>query len=143
MIVIDWLAFVQVFIAAMLASVTVVTFYALGLRLLVRAGRLHEDRGHRLFVGPGFGREPKRRACEVLGDIGSAIGKRVAGEGAREGGEMRPIDFGVREGPAHDGIASEGRDDRIEHAVCIVRLGNLDRDLRSRHSDLPLGTSSD
>ena len=39
MIVIDWIAFVQVFIAAMIASVTVVTFYALGLRLLVRAGR--------------------------------------------------------------------------------------------------------
>ena len=39
MIVIDWIAFVQVFLAAMLAALTVVTFYALGLRLLVRAGR--------------------------------------------------------------------------------------------------------
>ncbi len=39
MIVIDWIAFVQVFIAAALASVIVVTFYSLGLRLLVRAGR--------------------------------------------------------------------------------------------------------
>lgn len=39
MIVIDWIAFVQVFIAAMIASVAVVTFYALGLRLLVLAGR--------------------------------------------------------------------------------------------------------
>jgi hypothetical protein len=39
MIVIDWIAFVQVFVAAMLAAVTVVTFYALGLRMLVRAGR--------------------------------------------------------------------------------------------------------
>ena len=39
MIVIDWIAFVEVFAAAMLAAVTVVLFYALGLRLLVRAGR--------------------------------------------------------------------------------------------------------
>lgn len=38
-ITINWLAFVQVFIAAMLASVVVVGFYAAGLRLLVRAGR--------------------------------------------------------------------------------------------------------
>ena len=36
---IDWLAFVQVFIAAMISAVVVVSFYALGLRLLVRAGR--------------------------------------------------------------------------------------------------------
>jgi hypothetical protein len=39
MIVINWLAFVQVFVAALLAAVLVVGFYALGLRLLVRAGR--------------------------------------------------------------------------------------------------------
>ena len=39
MIVIDWIAFVQVFIAAMLATVVIVTFYSLALRLLVRAGR--------------------------------------------------------------------------------------------------------
>ena len=39
MIVIDWIAFVQVFVAAMLATVIIVTFYSLGLRLLVRAGR--------------------------------------------------------------------------------------------------------
>ena len=39
MIVIDWLAFVQVFVAALIAAVLVVGFYALGLRLLVRAGR--------------------------------------------------------------------------------------------------------
>lgn len=39
MIVIDWLAFVQVFIAAFLAAAIVVTAYATGLRLLVRAGR--------------------------------------------------------------------------------------------------------
>ncbi|GAA2989517.1 hypothetical protein JOD63_001742 [Microbacterium terrae] len=39
MIVIDWLAFVQVFIAALIAAVLVVGFYALGLRLLVRSGR--------------------------------------------------------------------------------------------------------
>lgn len=39
MIVIDWIAFVQVFIAAMVAALLVVTFYAIGLRLLVRAGR--------------------------------------------------------------------------------------------------------
>lgn len=36
---IDWIAFVQVFAAAMIASVLIVGFYALGLRLLVRAGR--------------------------------------------------------------------------------------------------------
>ncbi|WP_426324597.1 peptidase [Microbacterium sp. E-13] len=36
---IDWLAFVQVFVAAMIAAVLVVGFYSLGLRLLVRAGR--------------------------------------------------------------------------------------------------------
>jgi hypothetical protein len=39
MIVINWLSFVQVFVAAMVATTIVVTFYALGLRLLVRAGR--------------------------------------------------------------------------------------------------------
>lgn len=39
MIAIDWIAFVQVFAAAMVGAVTIVTFYALGLRLLVRAGR--------------------------------------------------------------------------------------------------------
>lgn len=39
MIVINWIAFVQVFFAALTASVLVVGFYALGLRLLVRAGR--------------------------------------------------------------------------------------------------------
>ena len=35
---IDWIAFVQVFVAAMIAAVLVVGFYSLGLRLLVRAG---------------------------------------------------------------------------------------------------------
>jgi len=39
MIAIDWLAFVQVFVAAFLAAAVVVGSYALGLRLLVRAGR--------------------------------------------------------------------------------------------------------
>ena len=39
MIAINWLAFVQVFFAALTAAVLVVGFYALGLRLLVRAGR--------------------------------------------------------------------------------------------------------
>ena len=39
-ITIDWLAFVQVFVAAMAATVLGVGFYALGLRLLVRAGRV-------------------------------------------------------------------------------------------------------
>jgi len=39
-ITIDWLAFVQVFVAALLAAVLVVGFYSLGLRLLVRAGRV-------------------------------------------------------------------------------------------------------
>lgn len=38
-ITIDWIAFVQVFFAAMIAAVLVVGFYALGLRLLVRSGR--------------------------------------------------------------------------------------------------------
>ena len=37
---IDWFAFVQVFVAAMIAAVLVVGFYSLGLRLLVRAGRV-------------------------------------------------------------------------------------------------------
>lgn len=36
---IDWIAFVQVFIAAMIGAVLVVFFYSAGLRLLVRAGR--------------------------------------------------------------------------------------------------------
>lgn len=36
---IDWFAFVQVFVAAITAAVLVVGFYALGLRMLVRAGR--------------------------------------------------------------------------------------------------------
>lgn len=36
---IDWFAFVQVFAAALAGSVLVVGFYAIGLRLLVRAGR--------------------------------------------------------------------------------------------------------
>jgi hypothetical protein len=36
---IDWYAFIQVFFAALIASSLVVTFYATGLRLLVRAGR--------------------------------------------------------------------------------------------------------
>ncbi|MCC2033791.1 peptidase [Microbacterium allomyrinae] len=39
MIVIDWLAFVQVFIAAFISAAIVVSAYAFGLRLLVRAGR--------------------------------------------------------------------------------------------------------
>ncbi|MDE0547172.1 peptidase [Microbacterium sp. C7(2022)] len=39
MIAIDWGAFLQVFAAALLASVVLVGFYAVGLRLLVRAGR--------------------------------------------------------------------------------------------------------
>lgn len=39
MIVIDWFAFVQVFVAAIIGTTVVVTFYSLGLRLLVRAGR--------------------------------------------------------------------------------------------------------
>ncbi|MDQ7880069.1 peptidase [Microbacterium sp. QXD-8] len=37
--IIHWEAFVQVFIAAFTSAVLVVGFYALGLRLLVRAGR--------------------------------------------------------------------------------------------------------
>lgn len=36
---IDWLAFVQVFIAALIGAVLVVSFYATGLRLLVRGGK--------------------------------------------------------------------------------------------------------
>jgi len=37
---IDWLAFVQVFVAALIASLLVVGFYAVAVRLLVRAGRV-------------------------------------------------------------------------------------------------------
>lgn len=36
---IDWVAFLQVFAAALAGAVIIVGFYALGLRLLVRAGR--------------------------------------------------------------------------------------------------------
>ncbi len=36
---INWLAFVQVFVAALVGASFVVAFYATGLRLLVRAGR--------------------------------------------------------------------------------------------------------
>lgn len=39
MIAINWIAFVQVFLAAITASIILVGFYATGLRLLVRAGR--------------------------------------------------------------------------------------------------------
>lgn len=39
-ITIDWLAFVQVFVAALVSAVLVVGFYGLGLRMLVRAGRV-------------------------------------------------------------------------------------------------------
>ncbi|MEH3089411.1 MAG: peptidase [Microbacterium arborescens] len=37
---IDWIAFIQVFAAAISGAVLVVGFYALGLRMLVRAGRV-------------------------------------------------------------------------------------------------------
>lgn len=37
---IDWSAFVSVFLAALLGAGTIVLFYALGLRMLVRAGRV-------------------------------------------------------------------------------------------------------
>jgi hypothetical protein len=37
---IDWFAFVQVFAAALTGAVVVVLCYALGLRMLVRAGRV-------------------------------------------------------------------------------------------------------
>ncbi len=36
---IDWLAFVEVFVVALVAAVVVVGLYAIGLRMLVRAGR--------------------------------------------------------------------------------------------------------
>jgi hypothetical protein len=36
---IDWFAFVQVFAAAIVAASLVVTFYAIGVRLLVRGGK--------------------------------------------------------------------------------------------------------
>lgn len=39
-ITINWLAFVQVFAAALVGTILVVGFYALGVRLLVRAGRV-------------------------------------------------------------------------------------------------------
>lgn len=38
-VVINWIAFLQVFAAALVGAVLVVGFYAIGLRLLVRAGR--------------------------------------------------------------------------------------------------------
>ena len=38
-IVIDWFAFLTVFVAALTGAIIVVTFYAVGLRLLVRSGR--------------------------------------------------------------------------------------------------------
>ncbi|MFD5214574.1 peptidase [Microbacterium sp. NPDC058345] len=37
---IDWLAFLNVFVAALLGAVAIVLFYALGLRMLVRSGRV-------------------------------------------------------------------------------------------------------
>lgn len=37
---IDWFTFLQVFVVALAAAVIVVSLYALGLRLLVRAGRV-------------------------------------------------------------------------------------------------------
>jgi hypothetical protein len=37
---VNWLAFLQVFAAALVGAVVVVLFYALGLRMLVRAGRV-------------------------------------------------------------------------------------------------------
>ena len=37
---VDWWAFVQVFAASIVAAILVVGFYSLGLRLLVRAGRI-------------------------------------------------------------------------------------------------------
>lgn len=40
MITIDWAAFVSVFIAALIGACAIVLFYALGLRMLVRAGRV-------------------------------------------------------------------------------------------------------
>lgn len=40
MIDIDWVAFIEVFVAATIATVVVVVFYALGMRMLVRAGRV-------------------------------------------------------------------------------------------------------
>lgn len=40
MIDINWLAFVQVFVAALIGSLLVVGFYAVAVRLLVRAGRV-------------------------------------------------------------------------------------------------------
>lgn len=38
-VVIDWGAFLQVFAAALIGATVLVSFYALGLRLLVRSGR--------------------------------------------------------------------------------------------------------
>ncbi|MDQ0725767.1 peptidase [Microbacterium sp. W4I20] len=36
---IDWAAFLQVFVAALVGATAIVTFYSVGLRLLVRSGR--------------------------------------------------------------------------------------------------------
>ena len=38
--IINWLAFLQVFLAALIGAVVVVGFYALGLRLMAAAGRI-------------------------------------------------------------------------------------------------------
>lgn len=37
---IEWDAFLQVFVASLIGALLVVTFYAIGLRLLVRAGKI-------------------------------------------------------------------------------------------------------
>ena len=76
---IDWIAFVQVFLAALLASVVVVGFYSLGLRLLVRAGRA-----------------PVVRPAEFTDAITVITVKDAAarGQGGREGIAEEPADRG-------------------------------------------------
>lgn len=39
---VDWLAFAKVFTAAFTGAVSIVLFYSLGMRMLVRAGRIRE-----------------------------------------------------------------------------------------------------
>ena len=93
---IDWIAFVQVFLAALFASVLVVGFYSLGLRLLVRAGRVPVVEPRRVH------RRDHRHHRE---------GRAARGQGGREGGQEEPAD----RGPA------AGRRRRRVHLVRHVR----------------------
>lgn len=72
-VVIDWWAFVQVFAAALVGSVLVVSFYALGLRLLVRSGRAP-------VVGPAEFTD----AITVISEKEAARAAKIAAKAARK-----------------------------------------------------------